>query len=71
MADGVSEQRRLLVSIKEAATATGVSVPEMRKRIADGSVPFVRWGRRVLIPWSRLEELVQTMTQQSAPSRKR
>jgi excisionase family DNA binding protein len=36
------------ISIKVAATATGVSVDTIRRRISDGSLPAYRLGKRLI-----------------------
>ena len=41
---------RVEVSPAEYAEATGVSLRTVRRRLADGSLPHRRVGRRVLIP---------------------
>ncbi|GAB6276038.1 MAG: hypothetical protein SAMD01599839_05780 [Rectinema sp.] len=49
----------LFLSRKQAATCLSVSLPTINRRIADGSIPFVKIGTRVLIPARFLDELVE------------
>jgi excisionase family DNA binding protein len=40
---------RITLSVKEVAQATGASEQTVRRRIADGEIPAIRLGSRVLI----------------------
>jgi excisionase family DNA binding protein len=44
----------LYVSAREVVNLTGVSLKTVRRRIKDGTLPRVRLGRRVLIPFAAL-----------------
>lgn len=44
----VVEARARLATLKEAASFLGISMPTMRRRIADGTVGVVRLGPRVI-----------------------
>lgn len=47
----------LLVPVQEAARLCGVSLKTARRRVADGSWPIRRDGRRVLVDLARLHGL--------------
>lgn len=47
------------ISRAEARRQLGISLPTLEKRLDDGSIPFVRLGRRVLIPAEAIENLVR------------
>lgn len=46
----LAEMRKLAITKAEAAHALDVDVRTVSRAIADGSIPSVRVGRRVLIP---------------------
>lgn len=50
------------LSIEAFAQATGLSTRTVRRRIADGTVPAVRVGRRILIPAEALATLGRPLT---------
>jgi excisionase family DNA binding protein len=43
----------------------GIGESTLRRYIADGKLPVVRWGRRVLIRQSALDRLVKTLERPS------
>jgi excisionase family DNA binding protein len=49
---------RLALGINEAAKAIGVSPDTLRRRIGEGKLEAVRFGRRVLIRRENLERLI-------------
>jgi excisionase family DNA binding protein len=53
VADGV-------MSVADAMKFTGLGKTEVYKRIADGSLPFVRPGKRRLMPRKALVELLRS-----------
>jgi excisionase family DNA binding protein len=53
-----AEQERLTFSVDEAARALGVSRNLMYDLVAQGRVPSVRLGRRIVVPRRALEELL-------------
>lgn len=44
-----------LMSVAEVAKATGMGERLVRTAIAEGQLPHVRWGRRILVPRPALE----------------
>lgn len=54
-----SFQERAAIGVDEFASAIGVSKFTVHRRIKDGSLRTVRFGRRVLIPASELARLLQ------------
>ncbi|PKL09213.1 MAG: DNA-binding protein [Spirochaetae bacterium HGW-Spirochaetae-7] len=61
----MSSTRRFL-SKSETSTALGISLPTLTRRLADGSIPFVKLGGRVLIPAETLDRLIAAATTQVA-----
>jgi excisionase family DNA binding protein len=49
----------LSVSLKEAAATLGVSASTVRRLSKAGNVRTIRLGRRRMIPFESLEELIQ------------
>lgn len=47
------------ISRNEAATLLGVSLSTLIRHLADGSIPSIRLGSRVLIPAEFIENLAQ------------
>jgi excisionase family DNA binding protein len=47
------------VSVREAASFLGVSVPTVRRWIAEHHVPFYRLGRRILLDTDELTATLQ------------
>jgi excisionase family DNA binding protein len=52
-------KRLLSVTIKQAVEATGLSVRKLYNLIAEGKLKSVPVGRRRLILWESLEELLK------------
>lgn len=48
---------KLLYSIAESATILSVSEPTIHRRVADGTLPTIRIGRRRLVSRSTLEAI--------------
>lgn len=46
---------KLTLSAHEVAEVLGVSLLTVRRRIADGTLPAVRIGRRIVVPRAALE----------------
>ena len=44
----VAEARARLATLQETACALGISMPTVRRRVADGSIKVVRIGPRVI-----------------------
>ncbi len=49
---------RIAYSVKEAASALGVSEWMVREEIRTGKIESIRMGKRILIPRATLERLV-------------
>ena len=49
---------KMVVSVEEARRLLGLSRGLMYQAIHAGQIPFVRFGRRILIPRARLEKLL-------------
>ena len=47
-----------LLSVREVAELTGQNEKLVRRAIADGQCPSVRWGRRILVPKGALDRLI-------------
>jgi excisionase family DNA binding protein len=54
------------LSVQAFAERASVSTMTIRRRIADGSVPAVRFGRLLRIPASALDSLGPAVTSKSA-----
>jgi excisionase family DNA binding protein len=52
------EMERKALSVSEFSDALGTSNDTTRRRIADGSIRSVRFGRRVLIPRAELDRIL-------------
>jgi len=48
------------LSKAEVAKATGLSLPSVNRRIADGSIPSIKLGGRVIIPGYFLDQLAES-----------
>jgi excisionase family DNA binding protein len=55
----VREMKKLSVTLKQATEATGLSVRKLYNLIAEGRLKSVAVGRRRLILWDSLEELLR------------
>ena len=54
---GKSNSGTVFISKKELVEQTGLSLPCINRHLKDGIIPFVKLGKRVLIPASYLSEL--------------
>jgi excisionase family DNA binding protein len=54
----VASVERRAVSIAEFSRACGISRDTTRRRIKDGSIRSVRFGRRILIPRTELDRIL-------------
>ena len=54
----------LTIGLKDAASAIGVSIWTLRKRIRQGKLPCIRIGSRVLLEVSELKRLIEEGRQQ-------
>ncbi len=52
----------LAVDLKRGAEMTGVSIQTLRRYLRSGALKASRIGRRIVIPVSELQKLVQTGT---------
>ena len=52
------EQRRLVMSVPDAAEALGISRAHAYELVARGELPHLRLGRRIVIPYAALESLL-------------
>ena len=50
---------RLTYSVDEAARLLGISRNSCYEAIRRGEIPMIRLGRRILVPRSRLEDLLE------------
>ena len=60
--EGEGEDRpvqRLTYSVDEAAEALGISRASAYEAIKKGEIPFVKIGKRILIPKTRLNDLLK------------
>jgi len=55
----------LTVTVDVAGKMLGISRPTAFKRVADGSIPSIRMGRRILVPKIAIERMLSG--QQAAP----
>lgn len=51
---------RLTITVEEAAVALGISRTLAYEALHRGELPFIRIGRRILIPALALDELLQS-----------
>ncbi len=59
---GIEDQEPRAVGLKQAARLLGVSEHTVRAHVRLGKIPFVRFGRRVLIPTRAINDLTATWT---------
>ncbi len=59
------EQRRLVVSVPDAAALLGISRAHAYQLVARGELPHLRLGRRIVIPRAALETLLAVPTRAS------
>lgn len=59
------EQRRLALSVPDAATLLGISRAHAYELVARGELPHLRLGRRIVIPRVALEALLAVPTRVS------
>lgn len=52
--------RPLAVSFAKASELTSISKNSLRKAARNGVLPTVRWGRRRIIPFAALSDLLRT-----------
>ena len=52
------EQRRLVMSVQDAAAALGISRAHAYELLARGELPSLRLGRRIVVPRAALESLL-------------
>lgn len=57
---------KLFLSKKEAAEQLAVSLPTINRRLADGTIPHIKIGSRVLIPAEFLNNLAATAMNEGA-----
>lgn len=50
---------RLTLTVEEAADRLGIGRSLAYRMIREGTIPSIRFGRRRLVPVSRLEEVVK------------
>jgi excisionase family DNA binding protein len=62
------EQRRVTLSIDEAAAMLGISRAHAYELVRRGVLPRLQLGRRVVIPMKALEEFVDSATEHSSPA---
>lgn len=55
-----SPQPALLARVSEAATALAISEDQVRKFMADGTLPLVRLGKSTRTTWAAIYTLVET-----------
>ena len=59
-------EKKLTVSVQEAAKATGLSAQTIRRKIDSGELEVARVDRRVLVGFESLQRLVSTKAGQAA-----
>jgi excisionase family DNA binding protein len=57
--DQSRDTQRLTVSVEEAGRILGISRGAAYARAGDGSLPTVRLGKRLLVPKSALQKMLQ------------
>ena len=58
--------QKKFISRQEAADALGISLVTLARRLADGSIPFIKLGNRVLIPAQFIDDLTAKALGQGA-----
>ena len=53
------EPKRLTMTVEEAAATLGVSRALGYELVADGTIPSLRLGRRIVVPRRRLEAMIE------------
>jgi len=57
---------RRFLSKAETLHALGISLPSLNRRLADGSIPSIKLGGRVLVPADVLDRLAAAANPQAA-----
>lgn len=52
------EKEKLTLTVEEAAEVLGISRPTAYEAIKTGALPYIRIGRRIIIPIAALEKLL-------------
>jgi excisionase family DNA binding protein len=55
----LGENGKLLVSLKEAAHLLSISTRTLNRMVADGSIPYVKIGKRTLFSITSLEDYIE------------
>ena len=67
MSSTATIDRPLAVSFAKAAELTSISKNSLRKAARNGVLPTVRWGRRRIIPFAALNELLRNGLSNNPP----
>ena len=52
-------QEKLTITVPEAARILGISRGLAYQMARDGTLPVLRFGRRLVVPWAAIERLLQ------------
>jgi len=57
--DKIAEEKRLCITIPEAAMMLGISRNHAYEMVKQGKLPVIRLGKRILIPKVQLEKMLE------------
>lgn len=52
-------QKKLTITVPEAARTLGISRGLAYQMAREGTLPVLRFGRRLVVPWAAIERLLQ------------
>jgi excisionase family DNA binding protein len=55
----MTDEHKLTLSVPETATLLGISRTHAYELVARHELPAIRLGRRVLIPWEAIQDLLR------------
>ena len=63
----MQQPSRVVLSVDEVAEQLGISRPSAFKAIHNGEIPFIRIGRRILVPVAAFEKFLANANGESPP----
>lgn len=53
------DEKRLTITVEEAAQALGISRGLAYQMVHEGKIPFIRFGKRLVVPRHAIEKMLQ------------